>query len=208
MTTPAPRNDREQLNEETIVDAAIQLAAKAGIERLTMRSLGDSLGMSAMAVYHYVPNKSVLLQLLANKLIEPVDPPRAGVAPWDRQLADLARALRSALRAYPGVGAFLLGSDVPTPAMDRITVASIDMLVGSGFHRKEAALAFTALHNFLLGRLRVEDAFGKRRRSARGRLGPQGTPPEVQAPADEHFEYGLAALLAGIRAVHDQSPTY
>ena len=191
---------REQLSQDEIVDTAIRLAGDVGVDRLTMRVLGDELGVTAMALYHYIPNKSVLLQLLADRVIEHVEPPAAGHGPWDQQLARLASALRSALGAYPGVGPFLLGRDIYTPAMNRISTAAIAMLVDQGFSRKEAALAFTAMHNLLLGRLIMEDAFrGARGTKARRKLDRHGTPAELSAPADEHFAYGLTALLVGIR---------
>src|SRR5205814_2354071 len=110
--------------------------------------------------------------------------PERGSGRWDDQLARLARALRSALGAHPGVGPFLLGRDVATPATDRLSNATIAVLVDEGFDRKEAALAFTAVHNLLLGRLTVEDAFrGNRATRARSRLGGAGTVAELGAPA-------------------------
>ena len=192
----------EPLTLDAIVDAALALAHEVGVARLTMRSLGDRLGVTAMAVYHYIPTKDVLLQQMANRLIAEVPLPAPAGGDWAPQLASLLRGIRTALEKYPGLGASLLGTDVPTPAMDRITLASIATITGQGFSETEAALAFTAMHNFLLGRLNVEDAFGRSSDALRRRLGEQGPRPMPRLPAEEHFEYGLSVLIDGIRARH------
>lgn len=199
---------RPQLDRQEIVAAAIKMAGRTGLERVTMRALAEELGVTAMALYHYVPSKTVLLQLVADEIIDRVDLPGADAGDWDVRLTILFRAMRAELGAHRGVGPFLLGSQVLTPGMDRLVRITVAMLVEAGFDRKEAALTFTALHNFLLGRLHVEGAIrGPAKRRLRRRPEDSGVPPEITAPADEHFEFGLAALLAGLRARHGGAPS-
>jgi AcrR family transcriptional regulator len=56
---------REPLSGERIVEAALQLIDDEGLEALTMRALGQRLGVEAMALYYYFPNKAALLEAVA-----------------------------------------------------------------------------------------------------------------------------------------------
>ncbi len=56
---------REPLSRERIITAALELVDAEGLEGLTMRALGRRLGVEAMAIYHYFPNKSALLEAMA-----------------------------------------------------------------------------------------------------------------------------------------------
>lgn len=56
---------REPLSRERIITAALELIEDAGLEGLTMRALGRRLGVEAMALYHYFPNKTALMEAMA-----------------------------------------------------------------------------------------------------------------------------------------------
>ena len=53
---------REQLSQERIIAAALELVDEHGLEGLSMRALGRRLGVEAMALYHYFPSKAALLE--------------------------------------------------------------------------------------------------------------------------------------------------
>src|SRR3990172_12457645 len=63
MTPQRPRraDRRTPLTRERVLDAAIALTDERGIEALTMRSLGEALGVEAMSLYNHVANKDDLL---------------------------------------------------------------------------------------------------------------------------------------------------
>ncbi len=56
---------REPLSRERIITAALELIESEGLRGLTMRALGRRLGVEAMALYHYFPNKAALLEAMA-----------------------------------------------------------------------------------------------------------------------------------------------
>ena len=64
MSTTA-ETPRRSLHQEQIVDAALALLDEGGIENLTMRRLGDRLGITAAALYWHVSSRQDLL-VLAN----------------------------------------------------------------------------------------------------------------------------------------------
>ena len=49
--------------------AAVALADQSGIESLTMRRLGQELGVEAMSLYHHVANKEALLDGMVDAVV-------------------------------------------------------------------------------------------------------------------------------------------
>lgn len=62
---PEAPEQRKPLSRESIIDAARELVEEQGLKRLTMRALGDRLGVQAMALYHYFASKDELLQAIS-----------------------------------------------------------------------------------------------------------------------------------------------
>jgi len=187
------------LGRADIVDAAMRIIGAQGLDGLTMRALALELRVTPMALYHHVPNKEGLLQLIADAVIEDVALPSPTAGGWDARLSEVARELRRRLGALPGIGPYVLGSDIPMPALDRLMTETIEMLVREGFSERGAALAFTAVHNYLLGRLTVESTLrGRRLEQLKARRAGRPQPPGGDLPADAYFDYGLSRLIAGL----------
>lgn len=60
--------------------AALALVDREGITALSMRKLGAELGVEAMTLYYYVPNKDAVLDGLVNQVIARIQVTFAG--PW------------------------------------------------------------------------------------------------------------------------------
>ena len=54
---------------ERVVETALALVDRDGLDRLSMRRLGAELGVDPMAVYHYIPNKAALLDGLTEAVM-------------------------------------------------------------------------------------------------------------------------------------------
>ena len=59
--TKAATEPRTPLSRERVLRAAVALADESGIDSLTMRKLGEALGVEAMSLYNHVANKVDLL---------------------------------------------------------------------------------------------------------------------------------------------------
>lgn len=64
-TDHAPRRPRKRLESGRILASAATLLETGGTD-FSMRELARALGVDPMAVYHYFPNKTTLLQALAD----------------------------------------------------------------------------------------------------------------------------------------------
>ena len=73
----AARKRRLPLTRERVLRAALELADESGIEALTMRNLGQALGVEAMSLYNHVSNKADVLdgivELVAGEVVAAVD---------------------------------------------------------------------------------------------------------------------------------------
>lgn len=54
--------ERQPLSREAIMVAALEIVEERGLKALTMRGLGERLGVKAMALYHYFASKDELLE--------------------------------------------------------------------------------------------------------------------------------------------------
>ncbi|MGO9854089.1 MAG: TetR family transcriptional regulator, partial [Acidimicrobiales bacterium] len=59
-TKPATK-PRAPLSRERVLGAAVAFADDSGIAALSMRKLGEALGVEAMSLYNHVENKDQLL---------------------------------------------------------------------------------------------------------------------------------------------------
>jgi AcrR family transcriptional regulator len=203
----AAERDR-QLSESEIVEAALRLIRRHGMNRLTMRELADELDVTAMAPYYYVKSKQRLLELVADAVLARVEIPTTGT--WEDRLREVLSAQRRELAAHPGVAGFLvrLGD---TPNARRLEDAWFDMLLDAGFDERRAALAHAAIQSYMFGRSAIESvlrdlgsvrAIGRPSRAQQiGDDPPDGSP---RVRADEFFAYGLDLLLAGLRLQLDE----
>src|SRR3954470_20520477 len=141
------------LTEAAIVDAALEIVARSGVESLSMRGLSRELGMSAMAAYYYVANKDELLDLVAARALADIPLPKADGSPWPDRLRALIDQVDKAMRDYRGVGEVLL--DRMHRTQKHVMRAVMELLAEAGFSDADIALAYALIHTYLFGRYRV-----------------------------------------------------
>ncbi len=61
------RGPRQRLTVDDVVDAAIEIADRDGLAALAMRGLAQHLGIGAMTLYTYVPNRTDLIVLMVDQ---------------------------------------------------------------------------------------------------------------------------------------------
>jgi TetR/AcrR family tetracycline transcriptional repressor len=213
------------LDRETVVRAALRAIDDRGPHSLTMRGLGQDLGVEAMSLYRYVSGREDLLEavvaLLLDNFRSELDETIAGT--WQGYLQALAHAVRRIAVEHPA--AFpLVATRHPAAPWLRPPLRSLELveqflstLLSHGFTDDQAVGTYRAFSSFLLGQLLLESA-------ARGaETGPAEDPldeggasvPTTDAAADtsanptvmrlrsllsedrstEEFEIGLETLL-------------
>ena len=162
----APPSARTPLSKKRIVDAALSYVDEHGLPGLTMRRLGNELGVEAMALYRYVPGKEELLDAIVEELIEGMrgdedvlDTPRDG---WQDFLVRLGHGVRRVALQHPK--AFpLVASRPPEAPWLRPPLRSLAWvetflsgLLSEGFSEPAAVAAYRAYTSVLLGHLLLE----------------------------------------------------
>ena len=162
----APPSARQPLSKDRIVEAAIGFIDRYGLPGLTMRRLGNELGVEAMALYRYVPGKEELLDAVVETLIEGMrrdddvlDTPRDG---WQDFLVRLAHGVRRVALEHPKVFP-LVASRPPEAPWLRPPLRSLAWvevflagLLDEGFTEEAAVASYRAYTSVLLGHLLLE----------------------------------------------------
>ena len=93
---------RTPLSRERVLRAALELADAGGIESLTMRRLGQELGVEAMSLYNHVANKDDILDGIVDLVFGEIDLPSPASRLEDGHAAAGDLGPRGAACATPG----------------------------------------------------------------------------------------------------------
>ncbi len=91
---------RIPLTKERVLRAAIALADEGGIESLSMRKLGQELGVEAMSLYNHVENKEDILDGMVDTLASEIEL-TLGDADWRSAMRDQILAARVVMARHP-----------------------------------------------------------------------------------------------------------
>jgi AcrR family transcriptional regulator len=141
---------RVPLSRERVFQAAVVLADERGVESLTMRALGDQLGIEAMSLYHYVANKDELLDGMVEVVLSEIELPTTD-ADWKTAMRRRAISTRQALARHRWAVGLLQSRTSPGPANFRLVNAVLGCLRKAGFSVENAAHAYSALDAYIYG---------------------------------------------------------
>jgi len=225
MAPPTDRGAarRVPLNRERVLQAASALADAGGIESLTMRKLGEGLGVEAMSLYNHVANKDDLLDGMVDGVFAEIVLP-SGETDWRTAMRLRAISARTVLSRHPWATGLMQSRTTPGPA----TMQHHDVVIGTlreaGFSIEMAAHAFSALDSYIYGfalqerSLPFDDA-EETAQVAQMILAqfPAGEYPHLTEMTVEHvlqpgydygneFEFGLDLILDGLERVRSSGP--
>src|SRR4051812_29438914 len=210
-----PPTGRARLSRERVLQAAVALADSGGLEALTMRRLGEELGVEAMSLYKHVANKDDLLDGMVDLVFAEIDLPAPG-AGWRTAMRERAVSARAALVAHPWATPLMQSRTAPGPATLHHHDAVIGTLRGAGFSVDLTAHAFSALDAYLYGfalqqRALPFDTLEQAQEVGRQMFArmPPGAYPHLTELTLEHilqpgydygaeFDYGLDLVLDGL----------
>ncbi len=179
MTEPRPG-----LSRDRIIAAAIAFVDQRGLNALTMRRLGQELGVEAMSLYRYVNGREDLLEGMVDRMVAELhlrsdDALLSATDGWQAYLQWLAHGVRSLARDHPKVFPLIATRHPAAPWLRpplrslRVVEEFLSTLISRGFDDDRAVEAYRAFSSFLLGHLLLEASL----------LGAQTGPAEE--PLDE-----------------------
>jgi AcrR family transcriptional regulator len=142
-TTDSPTpNRRPRLTRERVLATAVDLADRSGAEALSMRKIGQELGVDPMALYRHVRNKDDLLDGVLAVVVGQMEPAPASLA-WKAALREVAMNARRVMRRHPWARGVLEARGTSGEAMVAQVERVLAILLGAGFSLE---LAHHALH--------------------------------------------------------------
>ncbi|HEU0248018.1 MAG TPA: TetR/AcrR family transcriptional regulator [Gaiellaceae bacterium] len=211
---------RVPLNRERVFRAAVVLADERGIESLTMRALGEELGVEAMSLYYYVANKDELLDGIVDLVYAEIELPSGG-ADWKTAIRRVATSAHEALSRHRWAITLMETRTRPGPANLRHHDSVIRTFREAGFSIKQAIHAFSVLDSYISGFALQQltlpfDTSEELVQAAESILAqfPADEYPHLAETISEHvtksgydyadeFEVGLDLILGGIERLRD-----
>jgi AcrR family transcriptional regulator len=108
---PAPR--REPITREAIVETALRLLDRNGLDALSMRRIADELDTGPASLYRHVGSKDGLLDLVFDRVIGEQEVPDPDPERWREQVKEVARTMRATIARHPAIARVSLGR-IPT----------------------------------------------------------------------------------------------
>lgn len=148
-TDPAAAR-RVPLNRERVLRAAIDLADREGIESLSMRRLGQQLGVEAMSLYNHVAGKEDVLDGVVDLVVGEVDLGPIG-DDWKVAARDRILSARRVMLRHPWAAAVIVSRRQPGPRMLGYMDSMGGIMRAGGFSVDLMHHAFHALGSRVLG---------------------------------------------------------
>ena len=185
------------ISRQQVLQAAVEFADRRGLEALSMRKLGEALGVEAMSLYHHVAGKDALLDGMVDVVFAEIELPTG--EDWQGALRRRAISMRAALRRHRWAIGVMESRMTPGPATLRQHDAVIGCLLAAGFSMELTAHAFSAVDSYVYG-------FALQERGL-----PFDTPEETAELAQQilaHFPAEAFPHLAAFTREHVLRPGY
>jgi AcrR family transcriptional regulator len=150
MSRPQPATQRPPLTRDRVIDAAVALAAREGMDSVSMRKVADELGVGAMSLYHYVPNKDDLLDGMVDLVFGEIELPPTGVE-WRAAMRRRAVSTRAVLNRHRWAVGLMESRRSPGPASFRLHDAVLGCLREGGFSIEMTIQAYSVLDAYIYG---------------------------------------------------------
>ncbi|WP_220194857.1 TetR/AcrR family transcriptional regulator C-terminal domain-containing protein [Ktedonospora formicarum] len=196
--------NRPKISRERVLEAALALVDRDGIAGLSMRKLGAELGIEAMTLYYYFPNKDAILDGLIersalNALVTPIGKPEE----WSQWLRALAIALHQELLRHPHLLPLVATRPAMTPASLQLVERIAAGLCATGCSPLRALQIINIVTTFVVGHTLAE---------AGDTPGHEDAIPDTEGLANQldprELPYLSEAIASGLGQKHDHQSRF
>jgi AcrR family transcriptional regulator len=212
-----PERNGSGLTRERIVAAGIAIADQDGLARVSVRRIAAQVNSSPMSLYHYVPSKRDLLNLMLDAVNADFVWPAKTITDWRGVLCHFAWESRRCLKQHPWVNQLRASDPEYGPESIRILEWLLTSLSRVGLDVRTAIRVIGVLFVFVNGFVAAESSGSAAPRSAGRRpsvnqptfskaILATGNYPHVrrfiemtaEIPDDQGFERALNLILNGV----------
>lgn len=141
---------RPALSRQRILDTAIDLADREGLDAVTLRRLASDLGVHVTSLYNHVATREDVTDGIVESLLDGADLP-VGTLTWEEWIRRFAAAVRLVARRHPGAFAALYRRPARGSAMRQTGEAALAAFRRGGFTLLEAGHAMRSTSRAILG---------------------------------------------------------
>ena len=138
------------LTRERVLRTAMVLTDEHGLDWLSMRKLGQALGVEAMSLYHHVANKEDLVDGMIDLVFAEIELP-SQKDHWKAGMRARAASAREVLARHRWANGLMESRRVPGPANLGHHDTVIARLRAAGFPLVLVAHAYAALDSYIYG---------------------------------------------------------
>lgn len=182
---------------DDVVVTATRIAERIGIDELTMTLVSDELGVTAAALYHYVPSKQALLTLVIDRAFADFEVPPQSAGPWDLRLRLFERAVRAELRRLKWGTPQAIVSGEPPASFRRLFSLCREIFDETGADDHVVMLAFTTVYAYMVGQLWFDSITDDTAPARDSQIGAAARAAAFDS--EELFDFGLGAVIDGLR---------
>jgi TetR/AcrR family transcriptional regulator, tetracycline repressor protein len=217
---------RAPLSREAIVEAALRVVDREGLEGTSMRRVAEELGTAPSALYWHVRNKDELLQFVFDRVAGEIELPPLDPENWQEQAKTVAREMRRVLTSHRDIARVSLGAIPVGPNVLRVVEWMHALLREAGLPDRVVALVGD-LFGLYVGAYAFEESLGLASPTGEDlppeqimamlreywESMPPGSFPHTLAlldllfegSPDERFEFGLDVMIRGLASLQDES---
>jgi AcrR family transcriptional regulator len=148
MATQTER--RAPLSRDRVLQTAITLVDEGGIESLSMRKLGQALGVEAMSLYNHVANKDDILDGILDLVMREIEFPSTE-EDWESAIRTFAISAHDTLLRHPWACNLIISPARVSLARLRYMESLIGRLRQAGFSAGETYHAYHTIDSHILG---------------------------------------------------------
>jgi AcrR family transcriptional regulator len=211
---------RAPLTRERVLRTALTIADEGGIESLSMRKLGQELGVEAMSLYHHVANKDDIIDGITETVLEEIEDP-SWEGDWKAEIRRTAISSHEVFLRHRWACSLMMHRPRVSPARLGWMEALLRTLREAGFSADMTHHAYHALDSHITGFTlwQVNMPFETKAELvdlAEGFLReiPADEYPYIIEHAEQHlapsspdgateFEFGLDLILDGLERLRD-----
>jgi AcrR family transcriptional regulator len=148
--TGEARQHRAGLSRELVMQTAFRLADQGGLESVSMRKLGQELGVEGMALYYYFANREQIVDGIVDLVFAEIDLPSSD-ANWKAAMRRRAISLRDVLLRHRWAIGLMESRRNGGPANLRHHDAVLGSLRAGGMDVEMAAHSYSLVDSYVYG---------------------------------------------------------
>jgi len=200
------------LSRHRIIDTAIQMADRDGLDAVTLRRIAKELGSHVTSLYNHVADRDAVTTGIVDELITRADLP-TGEVEWEPWVRAFVAAIGQIAEEHPGAFAALQRRPVESPTASASFEAALGAFQRAGLNLADAYGAVKATTYVALS-IGVERALSRRGEETETSLEqlPAEAFPHIHALSDQPepevaWAFSAETLIAGLRDRIRQSKT-